>query len=915
MEPDFATPSGRASSAAPQPAPMPEVGPEPGEDSVTAPSLQPAPAPDAGPAPAPEVSPAPEPESGPAQPVPPSPAPQEEKPVYGPAPRPARENPLRHLFDSAVVNQAFEEFRRTAEPKVVQAFAKAVLARAEATENGVDLTTEPLDPIVKAALDSFSNHLTAAKWGVRLPSAAEPPADQPAAPAEPAAPPTKKTNAKSCASGTKRGSHASKVALAETMLERMSLPDLRVLAAHVSMDLTGLVEKKEVVHELAQMTARGLANVSEGTMAHIYASGTFTADDDDTMPISIAAELLTSPPGAKLSKAAEEERAKQMARIPAVRPAPHQDESLTIDFSACNPNAIQTLVRGALPKRYGGTMLDDEASGAASSAAQAETANTIDGGYRISFPKLTPQALARLQDPACVGYEREIYETYANFRQEVKRRGLEPDDLGRLKDQFEDLRERVEAQHNTAQSKLRLAKRLAVDLPPERGLALVTEAGAKVQEAVAAGDAHHIVRHLFEKCIARAKNWLEERNELKTLSSSGDYEEIPDYSPPFSGERAPVLGIIEPFPPDAMPSRTPHKGTTEAVWEFEKLYDEMYSLCVTGRWCVAHGWLFVCQLQREKSAMQKSAPSRERVWRAAAFNRVVRNWRGSLACQEIELHSSFVVKYRKFLIAPQRPEVPGGAELLETIMKSLCGDSPRLPDCPRVPLDELPPPPKAEEVLAGGSTSTPGSASSSAASSSDTPPLSSTEAEVRTSSESGATADADLQGSFVQVHEAHVVAANEATRSSSLLEGAAWEGQHAAPYGAGVALQPLDAIDATPPAPGMLSLLDPTFGAVAFGGDHAVEADYDGLCVCCIEDQATQVAGLCGHLVYCDDCKREAIAAVLNPRPSPKQAARQAKRRMPTKKELVSTRVNCPLCRRETCLVPQERYRGTIFRA
>mmetsp|Transcript_103390 Transcript_103390/g.170163 ORF Transcript_103390/g.170163 Transcript_103390/m.170163 type:complete len:409 (-) Transcript_103390:122-1348(-) len=88
---------------------------------------------------------------------------------------------------------------------------------------------------------------------------------------------------------------------------------------------------------------------------------------------------------------------------------------------------------------------------------------------------------------------------------------------------------------------------------------------------------------------------------------------------------------------------------------------------------------------------------------------------------------------------------------------------------------------------------------------------------------------------------------------------------------------------------------------------EAVEVD-DGLCVCCLSNEALFVVNRCGHCVFCRACRRKIVHEM---RHSTGQA--NIKRHDLQNRELMRTKVLCPLCRQEGFIVEKSSYHGTVI--
>ena len=67
-----------------------------------------------------------------------------------------------------------------------------------------------------------------------------------------------------------------------------------------------------------------------------------------------------------------------------------------------------------------------------------------------------------------------------------------------------------------------------------------------------------------------------------------------------------------------------------------------------------------------------------------------------------------------------------------------------------------------------------------------------------------------------------------------------------------------------------------------------------GVCVVCLEREATLLGRACGHMAWCRTCRRTAVHAALG---------KYGSKRNLSAKELDRTRLSCPICRVETCIV------------
>merc|ERR1712032_188410 len=87
-------------------------------------------------------------------------------------------------------------------------------------------------------------------------------------------------------------------------------------------------------------------------------------------------------------------------------------------------------------------------------------------------------------------------------------------------------------------------------------------------------------------------------------------------------------------------------------------------------------------------------------------------------------------------------------------------------------------------------------------------------------------------------------------------------------------------------------------------GSRSVSCDTErGLCVCCLDARAVMVMLSCGLLVYCASCQRQAISLARN-------VAQPASL---TKRQLMKWKVECPICRKASCIVHKDNFVGTTY--
>ena len=85
----------------------------------------------------------------------------------------------------------------------------------------------------------------------------------------------------------------------------------------------------------------------------------------------------------------------------------------------------------------------------------------------------------------------------------------------------------------------------------------------------------------------------------------------------------------------------------------------------------------------------------------------------------------------------------------------------------------------------------------------------------------------------------------------------------------------------------------------------------EGICVVCIEKSALFVMHECGHLIFCPGCRRKAVAKEL--KESGKTQWKSVKPGQLSNKELERTKVRCPICREESVAVAQKKFNGKVY--
>eukprot|EP00913_Durusdinium_trenchii_P024132 g22660.t2 len=102
--------------------------------------------------------------------------------------------------------------------------------------------------------------------------------------------------------------------------------------------------------------------------------------------------------------------------------------------------------------------------------------------------------------------------------------------------------------------------------------------------------------------------------------------------------RPPQLGVYEPLQPDAVMPLDMTPEEMENIQHTELAYNVMRDLCQRKRLCIYQVSQFEDWMKEEKINLQKCRPSKDRILRMAAYNRIVRSFRSSHFTEELQAH-------------------------------------------------------------------------------------------------------------------------------------------------------------------------------------------------------------------------------------------------------------------------------------
>eukprot|EP00435_Cladocopium_sp_Y103_P034832 s304_g9.t1 len=476
------------------------------------------------------------------------------------------------------------------------------------------------------------------------------------------------------------------------------------------------------------------------------------------------------------------------------------------------------------------------------------------------LPKLPREAAKRLEllrNTNQYNLEREMYEVYTDMLRRNEEIGMSDLDLQgptSFHTRMDTIRPKVEQQYHTANKRLAIAKRIAgSSKEPEelvKSKELLRSELEAVEEAQHAAKAYTLMVRLFAKVIDRVSDAVAEREVQKSIrpelvSSIGCQNEESTTLP-----RPPQLGVYEPLSPDAVMPLDMTPEEMEHIQHTELAYNVMRDLCQRKRLCIYQVLQFEDWMKEEKVNLQKCLPSKERILRMAAYNRIVRSFRSSHFTEELQAHKMWritnLVEHYDPISAPRVPEYRGQFPMF--VLPEAC-------------------PPKTVTDTAGESHERrPDTVTGDGVFGQ----------EARPKAQDAAQAD---------VQEPREQAAERAESSRRSLEPSQFDCDRQNRVKQDVA-------DAD------------SEGAEASG-------ELEGICVVCIEKSALFVMHECGHLIFCPGCRRKAVAKEL--KESGKTQWKSVKPGQLSNKELERTKVRCPICREESVAVAQKKFSGKVY--
>lgn len=412
----------------------------------------------------------------------------------------------------------------------------------------------------------------------------------------------------------------------------------------------------------------------------------------------------------------------------------------------------------------------------------------------------------------------------------------------------------MEQQYHTANKRLAIAKRIAgSSKEPEelvKSKELLRSELEAVEEAQHAAKAYTLMVRLFAKVIDRVSDAVAEREVQKSIrpelvSSIGCQNEESTTLP-----RPPQLGVYEPLSPDAVMPLDMTPEEMEHIQHTELAYNVMRDLCQRKRLCICQVLQFEDWMKEEKINLQKCLPSKERILRMAAYNRIVRSFRSSHFTEELQAHKMWritnLVEHYDPIAAPRVPEYKGQFPMF--VLPETC-------------------PAKTVTDTAGESHERrPEAVTGDGVCGQDAWP------------KAQDAAQADVQ-------EPKEQPAERAESSRRSLEPSHFDCDRQNRVKQDVA-------DAD------------SEGAEASG-------ELEGICVVCIEKSALFVMHECGHLIFCPGCRRKAVAKEL--KESGKTQWKSVKPGQLSNKELERTKVRCPICREESVAVARKKFSGKVY--
>eukprot|EP00439_Symbiodinium_sp_Y106_P025466 s5169_g3.t1 len=285
------------------------------------------------------------------------------------------------------------------------------------------------------------------------------------------------------------------------------------------------------------------------------------------------------------------------------------------------------------------------------------------------LPKLPKEAAKRLELLRRSGrqtLEREMYEVYTDMLKRNEDIGMSEMDLQgptSFHTKMDIIRPQVEQQYHTANKRLAIAKRIAGSSkqPDEllKSKELLKSELEAVEEAQYAARAYTLMVQLFAKVIDRVSNAVAEREAQKSIrpefvSSIGCQSEEATTLP-----RPPKLGIYAPLDRDAVMPLDMTPEEMESIQHTELAYNVMRDLCQKDRLCIYQVLQFEDWMKEEKTSLQKCLPSRERILRMAAYNRIVRSFRSSHFNEELQAHKIWrITNLAEYYDPPGSGQVP-----------------------------------------------------------------------------------------------------------------------------------------------------------------------------------------------------------------------------------------------------------------
>ena len=261
-------------------------------------------------------------------------------------------------------------------------------------------------------------------------------------------------------------------------------------------------------------------------------------------------------------------------------------------------------------------------------------------------------------------------------------------------------------------------------------------------------------------------------------------------------------------------------------------------------------------MKDEKINLQKCRPSKDRILRMAAYNRIVRSFRSSHFTEELQAHKIWritnLAEYYDPEDAPRVPEYRGQFPMFVLPVEATAQKS------------GLNGPRKGDRLVADGSC----------------------DATTGENGASGFDKHRDMREEGETAESCNSPAeSSKPSRANRFDEDGAQRGMHTS--GTDVASGDTDAADVSE-------------------GEQL-----EGICVVCIEKSALFVMHECGHLIFCPGCRRKAVAKEL--KESGKTQWKSVKPQQLSNKELERTKVRCPICREESVAVAQKKFSGKVY--